>query len=207
MNEVAERIDRLEAVLDQFMARTGEILARMDARAARQEEWSRKMDARAAEREEWSRKMIGDMNRKWGEVANRMGTLVEDIVAPNLPRIAREHFGCDEIADFMVRRRKRHPAIRGQRREFDVICVGERVVLWNETKATARPEYVDDFAQALPEFFAYFPEYQGRTLIPIFASLYLPEDIVRHLTRKGIYALAMGEETMQLLNLDELNPA
>jgi len=33
------------------------------------------------------------MYRQWGELANRLGTLVEDIVAPNLPRVARDLLG------------------------------------------------------------------------------------------------------------------
>jgi hypothetical protein len=33
----------------------------------------------------------------WGELANKMGTLVEDIVAPNIPRIAKRYFGAEEL--------------------------------------------------------------------------------------------------------------
>jgi hypothetical protein len=34
------------------------------------------------------------MNKQRGELANKMGTLVEDIVAPNLPRVAADLLGC-----------------------------------------------------------------------------------------------------------------
>jgi len=34
------------------------------------------------------------MNKQWGDLANRLGTLAEDIVAPNIPRIVRDYFGC-----------------------------------------------------------------------------------------------------------------
>jgi hypothetical protein len=44
-----------------------------------------------------------EMNRRWGELANKMGTLAEDSVAPNLPRVARELFGCQEVDFFAVR--------------------------------------------------------------------------------------------------------
>jgi len=36
------------------------------------------------------------MNKRWGELANKMGTVVEDIVAPSIPRLAREIFACGE---------------------------------------------------------------------------------------------------------------
>ena len=45
------------------------------------------------------------MNKQWGELANRLGTLVEDIVAPSLPRVAAEQFGCDAPELFVVARR------------------------------------------------------------------------------------------------------
>ncbi|RMF27986.1 MAG: hypothetical protein D6759_16665, partial [Chloroflexi bacterium] len=48
------------------------------------------------------------------------------------------------------------------------------------------------------------PEYRGKRIIPIFASLYMGEDVVNYLTRHRIYAMAMGEETMDLLNFAAL---
>jgi hypothetical protein len=49
------------------------------------------------------------MNKQWGELANKMGTVVEDIVAPNIPRIAREYFHCEIIEDFSVTKRSQPP--------------------------------------------------------------------------------------------------
>lgn len=61
-----------------------------------------------------------EMNRRWGELANKMGTLAEDIVAPNLPRVARELFGCQEVNFFAVRVKKKewhtHQGVRCDRR-------------------------------------------------------------------------------------------
>jgi hypothetical protein len=84
-------------------------------------------------------------------------------------------------------------------------CVCENKVLLNETKATAKVEYIDDFLKALEDIEGYFPEYQGKTIIPIFASLYLGEDIVNYLTKKKIFAMAMGNETMELLNVQKVS--
>ena len=54
------------------------------------------------------------------------------------------------------------------------------------------------------DFFGFFPEYAGRRLIPIFSALALAESDVRSLTREGIYALTMGDETMEIVNLAEV---
>ena len=75
------------------------------------------------------------MNEQLGELVNKWGTLVEDIVAPNIPRIAREHFGFSDIEFFAVRVKVRNKKDQSKQREFDVIAVGETQVIINETKS------------------------------------------------------------------------
>jgi len=145
------------------------------------------------------------MNKQWGELARKMGTIVEDIVAPNIPRIAVEYFGFSDIEDFMVRRQVRNKKDRAKRREFDVIAVGENQVIINETKSTPRIDYINDFIEVLPQIEDYFPEYTGKKIIPIFSSLYIGEDIANYLTRNRIYAMMMGEEMMEIINFRELS--
>ena len=140
------------------------------------------------------------LNEQLGELANKWGTLVEDMVAPNIPRIAREDFGFGQVEDFMIRRKVRNKKDPSQQREFDVIAVGTHQVIINETKSTPRIDYINEFIQVLGEIEDYFPEYTGKTLVPIFASLHIGEDVVTYLTRNRIYAMAMGDETMELKN-------
>ena len=157
--------------------------------------------------EKQATKEQSEWNKRWGELANRLGTIAEDIVAPNLPRIAHEQFGMDEIEDVMVRRTVRHKIDRTKQHEFDVIVASADKVIINETKATPRLDYIDDFIQTLADVDGYFPEYKDRTIIPVFASLYLADHIIKYLTRRNIYAMAMGAETMTLVNFDQIQAA
>ena len=121
---VEERVDRLESVLGQFIVHTDIALKKLEeeiTRLGRQWEEERK-----------------EMNKRWGELANKMGTLAEDIVAPNISGIAREYFGCSDIKDFMVRRRKKNTKDASKVREFDVIAVCDDKVIINETKSTPK---------------------------------------------------------------------
>ncbi len=70
-------------------------------------------------------------NKRWGELANRLGTVVEDIVAPNLPTIAQQYFGCAGIDFFGLRiKRKNQVVEKVSNLEFDAILVfGYRFVL------------------------------------------------------------------------------
>ena len=146
------------------------------------------------------------MNRRWGALSNKMGTIVEDIIAPSIRRIAADELNCGEERLFVERIARVRSDDPSRRREFDALYVGERAVLLNETKASARSEYVQAFIDFLQrdEFFLYFPEYRDMPIVPVFSSLHIPADLVTYLTRHDIYALAMGDEAMQVLNLEDV---
>lgn len=161
------------------------------------------------DRESFKKEMLEDrkkMFKQWGEIANKMGTLAEDIVAPCVREIGQKYFGCDEDSDedFMVRRFRRKTKDKGQRREFDVIAVYEDKVILVEVKSTPRMQYIDEFVATLKEFREYFPEYLNRKVIPVFASLYLPDEVIAYLTKHGIYAMATRDDMMDLMNFGEM---
>ena len=192
-----EKTDRLETVFAAFMARTDESMARSDESIGRLERIiERREQEGARERKE--------MNKRWGELANKMGTLVEDIVAPSIRRLAREVFDCGEEQHFATRVSLKRSDDPSRVREFDALYVGADAVLLNDTKSTPRTEYVREFVEFVDsgEFALYFPQYGHLPIRPAFSSLSIPPDVVTLLTRRGIYAIAMGDEAMQVLNLD-----
>ena len=50
---------------------------------------------------EWSKKNIESLNRQWGNLANRMGTLVEDIFFPSMDQTIERYFHirCDILEE------------------------------------------------------------------------------------------------------------
>jgi hypothetical protein len=148
------------------------------------------------------------MNKKWEKLVMKMGTLVEDIVAPSIKGAAVELFGFKRIDFFGVRVEKTKVNDRGAQREFDVIAVGEDKVILNETKTKPSSGEVKEFIDFLKtgEFYDYFPEYKEKKLIPIFSTLYMPGDVVKRLTKKRIFAMAMSETVMTILNFEECRP-
>ena len=197
------RIDNLEVMIGRMIIenekaqrRQEENLAALEALIARNEKRAEEDRRRAEEdRRNW--------NKKWGELSDKLGTIVEDTVAPNIPRITLELFG-QEPDDLMIRRTVRNRRDPSRHREFDVVAVCGDWVLLNETKSTVRIDYIDRFVETLAELPDYFPKYAGKTIVPVFSSLGIPPDFVNYLTKRGIYALAMGDETMELLNRAEL---
>lgn len=141
------------------------------------------------------------MNKQWGDLANRLGTLVEDIVAPNLPRVAAELFSCPVADLFGVRVVRR---FGGETREYDALLVCPEVVLVNETKSRLTDAHVEGILERLAEIPRVFPEYADRRAVGILASLYPDASVVRRATRRGVLVMGMGDETMHVLNPEAL---
>ncbi len=174
-------------------------------RQEREKERQEREKQREQDRLEWKNEKR-EMNKKWGELANKMGTLVEDIVAPNIRRLARETFFSEvgDLVDFSARRIVTHPTDKSRFKDFDALFIGSRGIILNETKSTVRQSYIEEFIAFIPTVFEYLPEHTGKKVIPVFSSLYIPEQFVRYLTANKIYAMAMGDETMELLNYNDI---
>ncbi|GAB6072362.1 hypothetical protein JCM14244_07390 [Venenivibrio stagnispumantis] len=147
------------------------------------------------------------MNKRWGELANKLGTIVEDIIVPAVSPVVKQYFNC-EIDDLQVNRKKKDKKT-GLKDEFDVIAVSDdcKTVFLVEVKSTPKIDYINEFKdRKIDRFLALFPEYREYKLIPIFASLRLEEDIINYLTKQKMYAMAYKEwEYMDILNFDKIN--
>lgn len=206
--EIRERVSTLEIVLGEFIVQTNKSLRRMEEDTAAfkdemrifREEVRRDQQQRDADLKVFRE----EMNKKWGELANRLGKVVEDIVAPNLRTIAQQYFGCTIVDTYAPNIKRRHPATSNLI-EFDVILVCQEYLFVNQTKSKAEPKDVKDYIERqLNKIFEYFPEYEGKTVIPTFASLSLPENVIKQLTRKKIYAMTTKGDTMDLVNYEEV---
>ena len=210
-DEVRERVSTLEIVLGEFIVQTNKSLNRLEREMRDfKDEMSDFKDEMRVFKDEMSdfkdelRTDRKEMNKKWGELANRLGTLAEDIAAPNMRTIAKELFSCEYIDNFGVRIERRTTKDRKIINEFDVILSCQHYLFVNETKSTPDISYIDNFSEKLAHIFEYFPEHEGKTVVPVFSSLSLPEKIVAYLTKRNILAMAMGGETMELLNYEAL---
>ena len=141
------------------------------------------------------------MKRQWAELANKMGTIVEDIVFPATRPVIRKYFKCDPPDLMMNVERKRGK----KREEFDVIAICEDKVFLIEVKSTLRQEHVGYIKEKAERFRELFPEYRNKDIVLILASLSIKKEVLNKLTRERIYGMAYREwEYMDLLNFEEV---
>ncbi len=202
---IRKTVDRIDAQVDTLESALGTFIVSTNAALLRLEREMREFKEEMRGFKDESERDRKRMNKQWGDLANKMGTLVEDIVAPNIPRVAKEYFGVEDLDFFAVRVAKRNARIPDLKRAFDVIAVSKGHFFLNKTKATPRANYIDGFVETLGEIDDWFPEYRDKALVPIFSSLSISEELVKYLTRKKIYAMGMKDDTMHIANFEDVN--
>jgi len=219
MLEIEERVNHLDELMAQLIQTVDRTSREMrefkeEMRQSRENsEWEmhefkeemRQLHERAEERSKREmqefkaemRQSKRDLDKKWGELSNKLGTMAEDLVAPSIPRILKQLTGCSaEIEYSAVRVRKSQP----QNQEFDVVVKCENWVFINETKSNLRPEHLEKFHRLMQRIRDYFPEYQNNQFIGAIASLYVDESLVECGEKLGLVVLGFGEELMDVLN-------
>jgi hypothetical protein len=141
-----------------------------------------------------------DFRRQLGELSNKMGTLVEDIVFPSLADVFQSVFGGDRPPDLAIRVRRWHVTDPARQREFDAIASNSTVFLINETKSRVRPEDVPAFVETLAEARSFFPEAAGRRVVGALASFHVDPAVARAGERQGLLMLGLGGGLLEVLN-------
>ena len=195
------------------LAREAEQKAREAAQKEREAEQLAAQKAREAEQrasdEKWKAEQRTEQlrwNHERGEIARKLGTVVEDIVAPSIPRVVAAVFGLADgpLERFAIREQR---AANGERHEFDAVAAWPGHFLINETKSKLRPEDVPVFVEKLRDARRFFPEYHDRKLIGALASLYLDPTLIRHIERQGIIVMGLGDDLMEAKKSPGFGPA
>lgn len=210
MSVVHERVDRLEDALEHFVVSVGiefnklynsQMRTEAELRAFKNEMSDFKDEMRKYKEE--NRQQLREMNRQWGDVSNKLGTMVEDLVYPSLPRILQEALG-REANRIWARIKQRLPD--GRVKEFDAIAIAPDLACVNSTKATLRSADVDGFVTDIALFREFFPEYAHLPVVGILATLAVEDSVLAYAERRGFLVLAVGDELMEVKNTPGFEP-
>lgn len=210
-SEIKEKVSFLEETLNRFIINSDKTLYRLSKKIQNLSDEMKEFKDEMKEFKEFvkadieeSRRERKEMNKKWGGLANRLGTFAKDIAAPNLSRIAREYFDEQEEKFKAVRLRVHKENNKEEVYEFDGVLETKNKVFLLECKSTIRMEFINALPNLIQNFKDCFPNYHNKELITIFASMSIPDDVVKKLTKMNIYAMAMGDDNMDLLNFEAI---
>ncbi len=144
-----------------------------------------------------NREQIRVMNRQWGQLSNKLGTMVEDLVYPSLTRIIQDVLGL-ETDRIWVRLKQR--LMDGRVKEFDAVALAGDLICLNSTKATLRSSDIDRFVKDIDDFREFFPEYDERPIVGMLATLAIEDSVLNYAEKTGFLALAVGDEIMEVKN-------
>lgn len=202
--EISERVDRLEAILGEFIVQTNVSLTRLERGLSSFKDEMREFKDEMREfknemlrfreetKEENKRK-----NREWSNLAKKMGTIVEDLIAPALRPVLSKYFQCDVTMEGQRMFRR----IGGRDYEIDAIAACNDKVFMIEAKSTPKFKDIDDILDKKDNFFEFFPEHKGRELIVIFGSITFSDDVIQEASKNNVYVMGWKEwEYMDILN-------
>jgi hypothetical protein len=203
MPPVEERVDHLEEAIDRFVANVGVEFNKLYNSQMRTEAELRELKDEMRAFKDELRNDKREMNRKWGNLANKLGTMVEDLVYPSLPRVINETLA-QEPERIWARFKQRLP--NGLLKEFDAIALTQDLACLNSTKATLRSSDVDAFIAEIATFREYFPEYRDLPLVGILATLAVDQNVLSYAEKQGFLMLAVGDEIMEVKNRPGFEP-
>ena len=198
-----KRVSRLERALEDFVTNVGIEFNKLYNSQMRTEAEIREFKDEMRTFKEENRQQRREMNINWGEMARKLGTITEDLVAPSIPRIIDEMFGLD-VVFLGIRMKKKLQD--GRIKEYDAIAVAGEYVYVDETKSTLDSEDVKDFIEDIQGFREFFPEYEGKKIIGVLSSLYVDESVIKYAEKAGFLVFAVGEALMEVKNTKGFKP-
>ncbi|GAB6275005.1 MAG: hypothetical protein STSR0004_18700 [Peptococcaceae bacterium] len=152
-------------------------------------------------RSEEMREFKNTMDKRWGDLARKMGTLVEDIFIPSFDPMIEKYFGLT-LKDIMPRRKVRK---NEETLELDILAyAGEKAFVVEVKSSPDRVEYVHDFLEKLKTLPDFIPEIKKYQVIPIYAALNMEKSTINLLTKNHIYALIVKGDILEIVNFQEI---
>ncbi len=214
-----ERVNTLEQVLNRFIIQSDKAIAQLAINISKLQyelkDFKDEMKDFKDEMKDFKDEMkdfkievsrqIKSMNKQWGDLANKMGTIIEDIIAPGVRPVCSQYFG-EEVYDIFTRVRRKIKKT-GQHGEIDIICLSDNYAFIVEVKSSPNKEDLLQAIKNLEIFRNLFPEWATpqRKLIPILGGIYFDNPtLLSEANAMGVLLLTYREwEFLDFINFNE----
>jgi gas vesicle protein len=210
LDKTEEKIDHLDALLGQFIAATGTALICLEREMREFKNEMREFKDEMSEfknemleYKDWSKASITNMNAQWGNLARKMGTLVEDIFYPSSDIVIEKYFG-SKTSSLMQRRRVRK---NGEEFEADILALCDDFKTAFHFEIKSNPDDSDnikDFKKKITTAFDFLEEIEGYKLVPVYGGLSMKDSTVKQLTKLGIYGVIFKWDVLEIVNSKDI---
>jgi hypothetical protein len=169
----------------------------MRAQSAETDRQLRELKAESKKTERFLR----DLGKQLGDLGNRLGQFVEEMVAPALVQLLRGR----GIAVTQVSRRTSSQR-KGAAIEVDLLAVNDTDVVAVEVKSRLSADDVRRQVERLGKFKKAFPQYRGYRVLGAVAAMVVPDEAGRVAFEAGLFVLAPSGETIRILNDKRFKP-
>nr|VFJ59387.1 MAG: hypothetical protein BECKFW1821B_GA0114236_104721 [Candidatus Kentron sp. FW] len=139
--------------------------------------------------------MNRETSRKIGELGNRLGDFVQEMVRPAVVKLFQAQ-GIDV--------REVHPNVSVRRNgggiEVDLFVVDDRQAIAVECKSHASTDDIREHLERLNKFKDFFPRYRDVELMGAVAAMVMPDEVARYAYHQGLYVLTQSGETVKVRN-------
>ncbi len=145
-------------------------------------------------------KKFQELRTMIGQLGNRLGDFVEEMVRPAVVRLFRER-------GFDVRQVLREITAYDDQGQFvmevDLLAVNTNTAFAVECKSRCSADDVSEHLDRLSNFKSCFPRYRDVQLFGAIAAMVMPDAVARYAYRKGLYVLAQSGDTIVIRNDDQ----
>ncbi|MFZ4550119.1 MAG: hypothetical protein ACOYN4_21905 [Bacteroidales bacterium] len=146
-------------------------------------------------------RLFKEMNKKLGDLGNRLGEFVQEMVRPAVVRLFRDR----GIAVHQVMRNIEafddEIAI-----EIDLLVINREQAIAVECKSRLSIEDVNEHLARLDKFKQLFPQYQGLNLMGAVAGMVVLDEAAKYAYRRGLFVLAQSGDSVLIRNDDKFMP-
>lgn len=200
-------LQEIDSMAKQFRLDLQEINRTTQALQASQLETDRLFKEMRADREDTERRfketdrLFKETNKKIGDLGNRLGEFVQEMVRPAVVRLFRERN--IEVHQVMRNIEAFNDDIAV---EIDLLVINRQQAIAVECKSRLTVDDVNDHVARLDKFKRLFPQYQNLQLMGAVAGMVVSDEAARYAYRQGLFVLAQSGDAVLIHNDARFSP-
>lgn len=142
-----------------------------------------------------------ETSKKIGELGNRLGDFVQEMVRPAVVRLFRErNIEVHQVMRNIEAFNDDHAI------EVDLLVINRQQAIAVECKSRLSIDDVNDHLERLDKFKELFPQYQNLHLMGAVAGMVVPDDTAKYAYRRGLFVLAQSGDAVLIRNDARFTP-